>query len=180
MHTRFSILALLLSILGSSARAEWRLCSTRQPFSLNVTDVLITPSPIKAGDVTHFTIIGSLENEETSGTLEASVKYLGFKVFTKSGNLCDSEGGPIKCPLLPGATSLDLQETMPGFLPPGKMVLTLSAARNGSIVFCVDIDLNGSGNRTRMKKNENSVSASLVEEFAVSMDTGSGLTKVVS
>ena len=144
MHARYSALVFLVLTLSSCVQAEWRLCGGEQTFALNVTEVEIFPSPIKAGSTTHFQIIGYQCEETYSGTLRASVKYLGFKVFEKEGHLCDNAGGPVHCPLLPGEASLDLQETMPGFLPPGKMVLTLEASRNDSMpVFCVDIDLNG-------------------------------------
>ncbi|KAH7620296.1 hypothetical protein Ndes2526B_g04215 [Nannochloris sp. 'desiccata'] len=179
MNVHHSILVLLVCTL-SSVKADWRLCGGRQTFSLlNVTEVEVFPSPIKAGDTTHFQIIGSLTNEEIySGTLQASVKYLGFRVFKKQGHLCEQEGGPVNCPLLPGATSLDLEETMPGFLPPGRMILTLQASRNDSKpLFCVDIDLNGSGNKVMKRLKSPS---SLVEGTPFStINTGSTLGSVI-
>jgi ML domain len=174
MHTRYSILILLLCNLAACVKAEWRLCGGDQTFQLNVTEVDINPLPITAGSIVHFQIIG-YQNEETySGTLKASVKYLGFKVFQKTGNLCEDEGGPVNCPLLPGATSLDLQEQMPGFLPPGKMVLTLQASRNDSMpLFCVDIDLNNSGDKAENKKGNES--SSLFAQLGLSVGAGSSV-----
>jgi hypothetical protein len=175
MHAHYLVFGLFICTL-SSVKADWRLCGGRKPFSLlNVTKVEIFPTPIKAGDNTQFHIIGLLQNEAIhSGTLEASVKYLGVRVFKKQGHLCEQEGGPISCPLLPGATSLDLKETMPGFLPPGKMILTLQASKNDSKpLFCVDIDLNGTGNNSKKK-------SSLVEGIPFStIDASTTLPSVI-
>lgn len=174
MHANFLIFTLVICTL-SSVNADWRVCGGQQTFSLlNVTKVEITPSPIKAGDTTHFHIIGSLENGEIhSGTLEASVKYLGVQVFNKRGRLCNQEGGPINCPIFPGAISIDLKQTMPAFLPPGKMILTLQASRDDSKpLFCLDIDLNGNGHKATKEKS----SSSLVEGLPFStINTGSTL-----
>jgi hypothetical protein len=170
MRSQYFALIMLIYALDSSVKADWRHCSGPQTFILNVTDVSIFPQPISAGSVVHFQILGYLDNAIFSGTLEASVKYLSVRVFKKSGELCTTPG--VKCPLLSGFISLDLEETMPGFLPPGKMGLTLKAARNDSLpLFCIDIDLNGNKNIAPAKNKTPAVasspSSSIIEESAV-------------
>lgn len=142
MRAQSPVILVLLGIYISLCGAvEWHLCGSDSE-AISIKDVAVSPDPIQAGLETIFILDASQRQdvEVYAGTLEASVKYLGVRVFKKTGDLCEA----LSCPLLPGDSSLALKQTMPGFLPPGKMVLTLQATRNDSLpLFCVDIELNG-------------------------------------
>ena len=126
-------------ILSTVSAADWNLCGSGDE-AIFISEVLVNPDPIQAGTpaLFHFNATQKPGVKVFEGTLHASVKYFGVKVFQKSGDLCSA----VNCPLLPGPAILDFQESMPGFLPPGKMVLTLEASRNDRLpLFCVDIEL---------------------------------------
>lgn len=137
-----ALLALLAVLCPRASAASWRQCAGPSA-AIDVSDVIVVPDPIQAGAKVTFTLSGEQAPgiEVDSGTLRASVKYMGFKVFTKSGDLCANLAAPTRCPLLPGNASIELIETMPGYLPPGKMVLRLEGVQERQQIFCVEVEL---------------------------------------
>ena len=137
--TMIMLLILLLGGNVENARAvEWSVC---RHGAMNVTDLELLPDPIQAGVPANFRLFTDHDVDVESGNLKASVNYMGIPVFKKTGDLCKS---PVLCPLNPGKNILNLIENMPGFLPPGRMVLTLHATRpDGLDLFCVDVFLQG-------------------------------------
>jgi len=137
-----AIILVLVLVLGAkveNARAvEWSVC---RHGAMNVTNLELLPDPIQAGVPANFRLFTDHDVDVESGNLKASVNYMGIPVFKKTGDLCKS---PVLCPLSPGENILNLIENMPGFLPPGRMVLTLHATRpDGLDLFCVDVFLQG-------------------------------------
>lgn len=127
-----------IALLQPAAAADWSLCRKVGAGAMNVTDVQIVPDPIQAGAPAKFQIFTENLLYVEAGILTASVRYLGFQVYKKSGDFCVQA----TCPMTPGSTVMDLIEQMPPFLPPGKMVLSLHAKRSDNVdLFCVDINL---------------------------------------
>jgi hypothetical protein len=63
----------------------------------------------------------------TGGTLEVWVDYLGFHVYSSSGDLCEA----IDCPLAQGEQALTFRQKLPRVAPPvsrGSEGLQLGAA----------------------------------------------------
>lgn len=143
------LLALLAALCGPSAAASWRTCAGPSA-AIEVAAVSVSPDPIPAGARVVFALSGLQHPgvEVRSGTLRASVKYMGFRVFSKSGDLCPALAAP-GCPLLPGNVTVELVETMPGYLPPGKMVMRLEGTRERLQVFCVEVELASGAARAR-------------------------------
>ena len=139
----FALLLLLTSLQQPSTAIKWDVCSkTKETKSaIAITDIAVTPEPIIAGTSTLFQLTAYQQIQVGAGKLSAQVRYLGFKVFSKDGELCEV----LDCPMLPGPSVLNFTQHMPGYLPPGKLVLTVEALRNDSLLlFCVDIELSSS------------------------------------
>ena len=65
------------------------------------------PYPVTAGAEVLFNLSGTQKpgNIILAGTLDATVRYFGTRVFKKSGELCDC----VSCPLFPGNFSYFLR-----------------------------------------------------------------------
>ena len=123
--------------------ADWEHCK-RVTWAFNVTDFSLNPDPIEAGSPATFSLFTEHDIDVEDGSLTASVQYFGFKVFSKTGPLCE----PVSCPIDKGTNVLDFVENMPGFLPPGKLVLTLHGKRADNLdLFCVKVNLYGKKER---------------------------------
>lgn len=123
--------------------ADWQHCK-RVTGAFNVTDFSLNPDPIEAGSPATFSLFTEHDIDVEDGSLTASVQYFGFKVFSKTGPLCE----PVSCPIQKGANILDFIEQMPAFLPPGKLVLTLHGKRADNLdLFCVKVNLYGKKDR---------------------------------
>lgn len=124
-----------------------------------MTDFSLNPDPIEAGSPATFSLFTEHDIDVEDGSLTASVQYFGFKVFSKTGPLCE----PVSCPMEKGNNVLDFVESMPAFLPPGKLVLTLHGKRADNLdLFCVKVNLVG-------KKMENAKDAGLASRQRVSL-----------
>jgi hypothetical protein len=144
------LLATLAVVLLTAVKADaaefmasnWRSCSPNG--IINVTEVAVYPSPIRAGARATILLNTTQTFPVPGGSLTASVKYLGFKVYSKVGDLCIA----VQCPLLPGSKTLTLKtDPMPRVLPPGRMQLLLRAEGNKpqkEPLFCIEIDLRNS------------------------------------
>jgi len=111
---------------------------------VDITAVSISPEIIRPGGSAVFHLVASQNVSVSSGILEASVHYIGFKVFETKGDLCEKV---VECPFGPGSnTTLNFEiERLPKYMPPvGTMILTLEAVtedEESQLLFCVDIVL---------------------------------------
>jgi hypothetical protein len=139
-------LAALLTLAAAApparaAAAGWRLCAAGggRP-AVDITGVAVAPDPLQPGAPATFTLAGASGVAVEGGELHASVRYLGVKVYSRTGALC--EGPAAGCPPVPGPCHFSFDVDMPRALPPGAMSLELSASRADELVlFCVRIDL---------------------------------------
>jgi hypothetical protein len=139
-------LAALLALAAAArparaAAAAWRLCDAGggRP-AVNITGVAVAPDPLQPGAPATFTLAGASGVAVEGGELRATVRYLNVKVYTRAGTLC--EGPAAGCPPVPGPCVFSFDVNMPRILPPGAMVLELSAERADTLpLFCVRIDL---------------------------------------
>jgi len=139
MRPNLGPFVLFLAAFQAVAGVEWSLCE--HGALMNVTQVAVVPDPVQAGIPATFSITASLGTLVESGSLDASVSYFGVRVFSKTGDFCEAVGD---CPLEAGRQELHFEESMPGWLPPGRMTLTLHAkGEEGANLFCVDIVLQG-------------------------------------
>eukprot|EP00887_Chlorella_sp_A99_P001132 scaffold14.g1132.t1 len=131
------LMALALGACPRAGAESWRACSSEG--SVQVQSANVSPNPIPPGGSTRFQLEAVALAGVPGGRLTATVKYLGFKVFKKAGDLCDA----VACPLAPGPATLTLVEHMPGLAPPGSYSIQLEAAAaepGQGALFCVEID----------------------------------------
>ena len=146
-EARSSRAALALLALAAAARparavasAAWHLCDAGGRPAVNVTAVAVAPDPLRPGAPATFALTGASGVAVEGGELHAAVRYLGYKVFSRDGALC--EGPAAGCPPAPGPCRFSFDVDMPRVLPPGAMSLELSAERADSLaLFCVRVDL---------------------------------------
>lgn len=135
--------AALLLLAPSSASADWRTCDSGV-FDVEAGEV--EPAIAHAGQEVVFRINGTLDREIAGGKLEVGIDYLGFRVYSSTGDLCDA----VSCPMAPGKHTLELRQKLPAATPPGPYlgVFQATAADGGPLLFCVDINFHVSLGRS--------------------------------
>ncbi|KAF9172474.1 Phosphatidylglycerol/phosphatidylinositol transfer protein, partial [Mortierella sp. AD010] len=100
-----------------------------------------TPNPPKVGQDVCITLSGTLSAAVTQGaTLAITGTFLGIKVYSASGDLCDGlAGSSTPCPIAAGAQTVTQCVSVPSNVPAG-ISITLKAvatAASGSEIFCI-------------------------------------------
>ncbi|KAL4441444.1 hypothetical protein ABPG77_001948 [Micractinium sp. CCAP 211/92] len=111
LATLVAAMPLLTAALLVPAAANWRPCDDG---GMIIDGTSAHPVPARAGDEIVFYINGTLDHEVAAGQLEVRVDYLGFKVYSKTGSLCEA----VPCPLREGAQRLELRQQLPRAAPP--------------------------------------------------------------
>ena len=133
-HVTLVTIAILSHVICITA-ADWERCQGVST-AFNVTEMAITPNPIQPGAPVKFSLFTEHDVDVEDGLLTATVNYMGFRVFHKKGDLCL----PLQCPISRGRNILDFIESMPAFLPPGRMTMTLHGRRTDDLdLFCVKV-----------------------------------------
>lgn len=122
VSVNLTLLGLLPVGSGSLLEDSWSDCSN-DATPATVTGVMVDPSPALAGSEAVFTINATVGEVIAGGTLLVVVRYLGFKVFSFQGGLCQAA----PCPLGPGPVTLSLPRALPGKAPPGYYSMDFTA-----------------------------------------------------
>lgn len=108
---------------------------------LSVSDVVITPYPIKSGKPVTVSATAFLKKTITPGAMLKITAKVGFvTVFERVVDICYEAGKSKKpCPILPGNLTNQLTDDLPGKIPPTNIKLIISATyADGSPLVCLD------------------------------------------
>jgi hypothetical protein len=101
-----------------------------------VTDLTVTPYPLRAGRKVALTVRGSLSERVTGGAYDVRVSYLDAALLRVSGDLADVA----HLPLPAGSFSLHKKAKVPSQAPAGKYNLTLRATdQNHADLLCISV-----------------------------------------
>ncbi|CAL8471294.1 g10836 [Coccomyxa elongata] len=119
---------------------SWKPCTDVESKS-SIKDVGLTPDPPFPGSTAQFTIDATADVEIAAGTLDISVAYHGFPIYSESKDLCDKT----ECPVKKGPVKVALEEPFPIITPPGPYTVRITAKGKGNDapqLFCLDVDFN--------------------------------------
>ncbi|XP_055818921.1 uncharacterized protein LOC129887738 [Solanum dulcamara] len=110
----------LLSPLTSAKSTDFQYCNKRANYDVKVSNIDITPYPVKGGKTTTFSITADTGKNLTGGKLEIDVNYLFFHVHHETIDLCKETSCPAS-----GDFVISHSQQLPGFTPPGSYTLTM-------------------------------------------------------
>ncbi|EIE19635.1 hypothetical protein COCSUDRAFT_54568 [Coccomyxa subellipsoidea C-169] len=151
MISKICIALLCISLLHSCAAFSWKPCTDVESKS-SIKDVDLTPDPPFPGSTAKFTIDATADVEIGSGSLDISVAYHGFPIYSQSQDLCEKTA----CPVKKGPVIVALEEPFPIITPPGPYTVRITAKGKGNDapqLFCLDVDFNVVPQGSRAQQN---------------------------
>ncbi|XP_015062616.1 putative phosphatidylglycerol/phosphatidylinositol transfer protein DDB_G0282179 [Solanum pennellii] len=110
----------LVSSLTSATSTDFDYCNKKANYDVKVSQIDITPYPIKGGRTTTFSITAETGRNLTGGKLEIDVKYFFLNVHHEDIDLCKETSCPAS-----GDFVISHSQELPGFTPPGSYTLTM-------------------------------------------------------
>ncbi|KAK6802472.1 hypothetical protein RDI58_000252 [Solanum bulbocastanum] len=110
----------LVSPLTSAESTDFEYCNKKANYDVKVSQINITPYPVKGGRTTTFSIIADTGKNLTGGKLVIDVNYLFFHVHHEAIDLCKETSCPAS-----GDFVISHSQELPGFTPPGSYTLTM-------------------------------------------------------
>ncbi|KAG5628648.1 hypothetical protein H5410_000365 [Solanum commersonii] len=110
----------LVSPLTSAKSTDFEYCNKKANYDVKVSQINITPYPVKGGRTTTFSIIADTGKNLTGGKLVIDVNYLFFHVHQETIDLCKETSCPAS-----GDFVISHSQELPGFTPPGSYTLTM-------------------------------------------------------
>ncbi|GIL59600.1 hypothetical protein Vafri_14342 [Volvox africanus] len=135
---RAALLAVLVASYHYAAadKMTWAPCDEGLT-AFTPSSVTLSPDPPVIGSAATFVITGTIDTELQGGSVDMTVSFSGFPIFSSSSDLCTKT----TCPVPAGPISLTLEELLPPIAPPGDYGLQV-VARNpdGAELACVNVN----------------------------------------
>ncbi|PWA98672.1 hypothetical protein CTI12_AA015440 [Artemisia annua] len=126
-----------LFILPLIHATDFKYCNKKKEYAVQVSEVVISPDPIKKGQETSFTISAVTDKPLSEGKVVIGVAYFGWSVYSETGDLCTS----LSCPVPAGDFTISYSQFLPTIAPPGSYTLTLKIQNgNKSELTCIKFD----------------------------------------
>lgn len=138
---KFAVALLLLGVLRSvSASMSWQKCDSGAAYSLEPTDVILSPDDPKSGQKLQFDVHTVANREIEGGHFTLRVSWGWLPVFSDKQDICTELVDGATCPIPPGPVLFRYFHTLPGDAPHGKYKVKLSGYdENGELLNCLRI-----------------------------------------
>jgi hypothetical protein len=124
---------------GAPHEEIWSLCGAPTDL-LTILDVVISPQPIKRGDLLTVTVSGVMAKAVTAGTVEFNLMLGGVSILQQTNSLCDLILN--LCPIEEGYVTRTYSHLIPADLPAAHFSGMVKVFNDASEeIACVNVDL---------------------------------------